>query len=127
MTTRATERFILALHDLEQNATLEPLLECFSGDCALSNLAHSEHGKEGARRFWTLYREQFADIRSNFSDVIETAGYSVLVWTAEGRLHHGQPIKYRGASILGWRDDRVARFETIYDSAAFVREQAKAS
>jgi hypothetical protein len=46
-----------------------------------------------------------------------------LVWTSDGALKGGHPIRYRGTSILEVEGDKVRRFETIYDSAAFVRPE----
>ena len=122
MARPATQRFMDAIGELEANGSVEPLLACFDPAATISNLAIEEHGDDGARRFWSAYRGQFADVRSRFTDVIESGDRAVLVWTAAGKLAKGQPIKYRGTSILTWRDGRVVRFETIYDSAAFVRE-----
>lgn len=124
MTTAATQRFMSAVNELEASGDAEPLLACFGPAATLSNLVSVEQGVEGARRFWAAYRHQFSAIRSAFSDVIEDGDRAVLVWTATGTLAKGQPIAYRGTSILTWRDDRVIRFDTIYDSAAFLREPA---
>lgn len=113
-----------AVHELERGGDVEPLLACFGPEATLSNLALTEQGREGARRFWSAYRHQFGEIRSEFTDVIEQKNSTVLVWTARGTLTNGKPIEYRGTSILTWREDRVERFESIYDSAAFLREPA---
>ena len=124
MPAPATERFMSALERLEATGDADPLVGCFTPDAALSNLSMRQEGEEGARHFWSAYRRQFGEIRSSFTEVIEADGRSALVWTAKGSLASGQPIEYRGASFLLWQGDRVCRFETIYDSAAFVRQPA---
>lgn len=119
-----TESFINALHALEEKGDVEPLAERFTVDAALTNMARTEHGHDGVRQFWSGYRHQFGRIRSTFSKVIESDAHAVLVWTSRGTLARGQPIEYRGVSVLTWRADKVARFETFYDSAAFVEPKA---
>lgn len=120
------DRFAKALQETEAARDPAPLLALFSDDCELSNLALTERGADGARRFWDTYLAQFDAIRSEFSHLIEADGQAALVWTSEGALRGGHPIRYRGVSILETQGDRVCRFETVYDSAAFVRPEAGA-
>ena len=47
-------------------------------------------------------------------------GGAALEWESEGALPTGAPIRYRGVSLLEFAGDRVKRFRTYYDSAAFV-------
>ena len=119
------DRFAKALQETEGSRDPAPLLALFADDCELSNLALTESGPDGARRFWETYLAQFDAIRSEFSHLIETEGQAALVWTSEGTLKGGHPIRYRGVSILETGGDRVRRFETVYDSAAFVRPEAE--
>ncbi len=126
MARPATQRFMTAVNELETGGDIEPLLACFDPHAELSNLAMTEQGTDGTRRFWTSYRRQFFEIKSEFTGVIEEGDCAVLIWNAAGALAKGQPIQYRGASILTFRGDRVVRFETIYDSAAFLRDPASA-
>lgn len=118
------DRFAKALQETERSRDPAPLLALFADDCELSNLALTERGTDGARRFWETYLAQFDAIRSGFSHLIETGEQAALVWTSEGTLKGGHPIRYRGVSILEVSGDRVRRFETVYDSAAFVRPEA---
>lgn len=122
MPTPATQRFIAALDRLEATGDAGPLVSCFTADASLSNLSTRADGEEGARRFWTSYRRQFRAVRSTFTDVIEATDRSALTWTSKGSLPNGEPIEYRGASFLVWQGERICRFETIYDSAAFTRQ-----
>lgn len=119
MTRTRAESFIAALQALEEEGDVEPIVACFAADAALSDLSRTEHGREGARRFWASYRQQFDSVHSTVSRVIETDNHSVLLWRARGALRQGRRIEYRGVSVLTLRGDEVARFETFYDSAAF--------
>lgn len=64
---------------------------------------------------------QFSDIHSRFARIVECGCDAVLVWQSEGALTEGRPVDYRGVSLLTLRGGKVARFETYYDSAVFLR------
>jgi ketosteroid isomerase-like protein len=87
-------------------------------------LAEAGDQGQGARHFWQTYLDQFDEIRSEFSHLIEADGQAALVWTSKGALKGGRPIAYRGVSIVEHDGGKVHRFETVYDSAAFLREKA---
>ena len=118
------DRFARALQETETSRDPAPLLALFSEDCELSNLALTESGPDGARVFWNTYLAQFDAIRSEFSHLIESGDHAALAWTSEGTLKGGEPIRYRGVSLLEIAGDRVRRFETVYDSAAFLRPES---
>ena len=120
------QSFAEALRRTEETRDPEPLLALFAEDAELKNLAIAERGAEGARRFWQTYLDQFDHVRSSFGDLIEQDGKAALAWTSEGALKGGQPIAYRGVSIIEIRDGKVRRFETTYDSAAFLRPEPAA-
>lgn len=120
------QTFAEALRRTEETRDPDHLVRLFAEDAELRNLAISERGTEGARRFWQTYLDQFDRVRSEFSHLIEQDGKAALVWTTDGALKGGHPIRYRGTSILETEGDKVSRFETIYDSAAFVRQDAPA-
>ena len=121
------DTFAKALQQTEESRDPEPLLRLFSDDAELHNLAIAQQGLDGARRFWETYLAQFDRIRSEFSHFIESDGQAALVWTSDGALKDGQPIRYRGVSILEHDGEKVRRFETVYDSAAFVRPESTAA
>ncbi|EYD77839.1 hypothetical protein Rumeso_00566 [Rubellimicrobium mesophilum DSM 19309] len=118
------QTFAEALQRTEEGRDPDPLLQLFAPDAELSNYARRESGIEGARRFWFSYLEQFSDIRSRFIRIIEDGGQAALVWTSVGTLKGGQPISYSGVSVIEAEDGKVRRFETYYDSAAFLRPEA---
>jgi hypothetical protein len=77
-----TERFMAALQEAEANRDPERLVDLFGPDATLSNLTLTEQGTDGARRFWSKYRQQFDDVHSEFDGVIEDADRSVLLWNS---------------------------------------------
>lgn len=122
--TGMAQSFAEALRRTEESRDPEPLLRLFAEGAELRNLALSEQGPEGARRFWRTYLDQFDRIRSDFTQMIEQDGKAALAWTSEGTLRGGHPIRYRGVSLLETEGGKVRRFETVYDSAAFLRPDA---
>ena len=119
------DTFAESLQRTEETRDPEHLVRLFAEDAELHNLAIAHHGIEGARQFWQTYLNQFDQIRSDFSHRIGSEGQAALVWTSEGALKGGHPITYRGVSIIEFTGDKVTRFETIYDSAAFLRGDAQ--
>ena len=117
--------FAESLQRTEETRDPEHLARLFAEEAELHNLAIAHHGIEGARQFWHTYLGQFDSIRSTFSHLIEADGQAALVWTSDGALKGGRPITYRGVSVIEFANDKVTRFETIYDSAAFLREEAQ--
>lgn len=119
-TTRAmAERFMAALQAFEADGNVEPLVELFHDDAECANLAHTEHDRDGVQKFWTEYRQAFATVRSTFSATLFADRGAALEWASEGALATGAPLTYRGVSVLEIDGDRVRRFRTYYDSAAF--------
>ena len=118
------QQFAARLKDFERDGDVEPLVELFADDAELSKLDHLdvEHGRDGARRFWTQYREVFGDIASTFSATTVGDDRAVLEWNAEGTLAGGRPISYPGVSVLETSGGRIRAFRTYYDSAPFVVE-----
>lgn len=120
MPNPVTRRFIEALEALERARDLSPMQAVFDSTAELSNLA-SSHGTEDVSRFWSRYRDRFDEVTSAFSRIIEAGDDVVLVWRTRGRLRSGHPIEYNGVSIVSVVGDRISKFETVYDSAAFVQ------
>ena len=127
MGNQVSEAFMQALEQAEQTGDAARLVEMFSDDAEVSNLALKNplRGREGAREFWRHYLHQFDHIHSEFTQVSETDGKAVLEWEAEGALRGGKPISYRGVTILETDRDQVRRFRSYYDSAAFLQPQAQ--
>lgn len=119
-------RFIAALRMVEQRHDLEPMVELFTDEAALSKLdgQGARRGPGGAREFWTEYRESFDEIKSTIVHATEGEHAVALEWHAEGILPGGRDFSYVGVSVVDIDGERVTGFRTYYDSAAFVAEPA---
>lgn len=126
MASPIANEFTSRLQEAERSGIGDRLAELFADDAELSNLVRHEpaRGGDGARRFWGDYLKAFAKVRSRFTNVIEADGSVVLEWVSEGSLPDGSPLSYRGVSVLEVAGDRVRRFRTYYDTAAFVTAPA---
>ena len=127
MSEQIAHRFIKALDHLESDRDTDPIVATFAEDCDVGNVLAPEqfHGLDGARKFWTEYREAFADVRSSFRNVVATDGRAALEWTTEGTSPAGEPFRYDGVSILEIEDDRVTRFRAYFDPASLGRQLQK--
>lgn len=126
-TRPVAERFMRALQAFEAGADVGELAGLFADDAEAANLVRAERGPDGVRRFWIDYRAAFREVRSRFSTVTIGETGAALEWESEGALPSGEPIRYRGVSVLDVDGDRVRRFRTYYDSAAFVTGAAAES
>lgn len=114
--------FADALQRLEQDGDLDAFLARFADDAVLlrPEPGGQEQGRDGARRFWQAYLDQFETIASTFGRVVDAERYGELEWVSEGRLATGRDITYAGVSLLEHDDDgQVVRFATYYDTSAF--------
>lgn len=120
------ERFMRSLQQTETTRQVDALVELFSEDANLSNLAMHQpiQGKEAIRQFWQNYLSVFDRIHSQFTHTSEGNGTITLEWISEGALSSGEPFSYRGVSILEAQNGQVQHFRTYYDSAAFLPQSA---
>ena len=127
MPGRMAETFMRTLQQLEGTRDVEAMVGLFADRAELVNPERevTRRGPDGAREFWKDYLATFARVHSAFTRVREGEGFAVLEWVSDGTLPSGQPIRYPGASILEFEGDRVSRFITYYDSAAFLPQGAK--
>ncbi len=124
-----TDRFAQTLQAAEASRDPNLLAELYAEGSECTNLSKDEPelGVEGARKFWGEYLRAFKVIHSEFHNVIRGDAHGVLEWTSEGELPTGKPIRYRGVSVLEYEGDKVKRFHSYYDSAAFVAAPATAA
>lgn len=117
-------KFMDALQQIERSGDVSPLVAMFTDDATLAGIVdHRTHeGTAGAEKFWTEYLSAFEEVHSTFGHVADGDGVTVLEWTSKGSLKAGRPIEYRGCSILELEGEKVKRFRTYYDSAAFLDE-----
>ena len=122
MTSHA-QSFADALQSLETTRDVDRFVTAsFADDVVLRRpeTGQSEHGRDGATRYWRQYLDRFQEIRSEFGRIAE-GGPGVLEWTGAGRLSSGAAITYTGVSLLDFDDDgRVVGFATYYDTAPFL-------
>jgi ketosteroid isomerase-like protein/rubrerythrin len=121
------QRFVEALRALEERYDLERMVALFDETAEIRNPTDDTPrvGQSGAREFWRAYRDSFEEIRSDFSNVVETDGTAVLEWTSRGRILGGRPIDYSGVSVIELQDGKVRRFRSYFDTKAFT-ESARA-
>ena len=127
--------FMGALQQAEASGDTASLVSLFDDSSELENPARSvtRRGRDGAEQFWREYLSAFGSVRSEFTHVHETDGSAALEWRSEGTLPSGEPVSYRGVSLIefakggGEREDRrrVRRFCTYYDSATFLPAGSK--
>ena len=116
------QQFAVALQRLEQDRDLDAFLTRFSDDVRLMRpeTGGHEQGGPGARQFWQAYLDQFDDIASTFSRLVDADSVGELEWTSTGQLRTGRDITYTGVSLLEHDGDgKVQRFVSYYDTAAF--------
>lgn len=121
-----TKHFIDALNRLHESRDVEPLVELFADDAILTKagVPHDQHGTDGARTFWTQYRDVFDDLRSDFSHTVTEDGIAYLEWSSSGTLRDGSDFRYDGVSVLEG-DDTISAFRTYYDTAAFLHAEKR--
>ncbi|MBD3880741.1 nuclear transport factor 2 family protein [Phormidium tenue FACHB-886] len=127
MASQMAERFMQTLQQSEKTGDVEPLVALFTEDAELSNLAMEApvQGQKSIRQFWQNYLSVFDRIHSSFTHVAEGNGTTVLEWVSEGALSTGEPMRYRGISVLETQGEQVHHFRTYYDSAVFLPQGAK--
>lgn len=119
--TDRAQRFADALQTFEKGDQ-QDLLDQFVDGAELSR----PERKRGPGRtadtstFWAQYIAEFDEITTDFDRVVEEGDEGILEWRSTGRLAAGRDIEYAGVSLLTFDGDRVSRFATYYDTAAFV-------
>jgi SnoaL-like domain len=108
------DRFVAALGDLHSARDVGPLVELFAEDATLRKLGmpNEERGKEGARSFWSQYRDVFGSVDASFQHVASSDGIAFLKWTSEGTLRNGADFRYEGVSVLEAPGESIGSFMT---------------
>jgi len=111
------DRFVEALHKLEEDRDVEALVEIHTDDCDVGNVAvpRTFSGHDGLREFWTSYRDTFGDMKSEFRNVFaDEAGHAALEWNTSAQAN-GNDVSYEGVSLLEIQDGKVSRFRAYFD------------
>ena len=114
-----TTAFIGALRALEDRNDVEPLVRLHTGDAEVGNVVSPRtfSGPDGAREFWTTYRQTLGEITSTFRTIVVAGDRAALEWTTAGVSPNGHRIEYDGVSVIEFAGDRVSRFRAYFDSA----------
>lgn len=117
MSRQVAEGFIDALWKLELDRDMNPIVGTFAEECVVGNLLVPEKfkGSDGARQFWTEYRETFGDVKSEFRNIIADEGHAALEWTTKGTDLKGEPLQYDGVSIMEIEGNKITRFRAYFD------------
>jgi ketosteroid isomerase-like protein len=103
----AVDRLVVATNAHDVDA----MLACLHDDYRSEQPLHPEagfSGREQVGRNWSLMFAEVPDLRF---DVLRSATAGDEVWTeirVHGRKADGDPFEYRGMTVWGVRDDRVA-------------------
>lgn len=119
-----TERFTAALHTIDSDRDVAPMIELTGEDAELIKLdeRHETSGKDGAKVFWEDYRNVFGDLETTFTASVIGESSAALEWTSTGTLRSGKPFTYRGVTVIEGDEDQLTGVRTYYDSAAFVQQ-----
>jgi len=122
MADTRTQRFADALQKFESSGDSTDLVEQYADGAELTRPEADRGDSESdPSTFWDAYSAQFDSIETTFSAVDETGDRGILEWSSTGTLSSGRDIDYRGVSLLTFGDDdKVSRFATYYDTAAFL-------
>ncbi|HEY0095905.1 MAG TPA: nuclear transport factor 2 family protein [Archangium sp.] len=117
MAMERAQRFVDALMKLEESGEVESLLELFSDESQVSNVASHRtfHGREGAREFWREYKGMLRHVKSTFRNMIEAGDRVALEWESSGTAHNGAAVNYEGVSIIEWDGELISRFYAYFD------------
>lgn len=120
------QRFADALQEFESSGDSGVLVEQFADGAELTRPeADRSDSETDAKAFWDAYLAQFDSIQTSFAAVEEAGNRGILEWLSTGSLSTGRDVDYRGVSLLTFDDDdKVSRFATYYDTAAFLEPTA---
>ena len=84
-------------------------------------------GPDGAKAFWTGYREAFGEIRSEFRNVVGDDAAALLEWESRGTLSNGDEVVYEGVTVLELDGERITRSTAYFDPRAIVEHLSRVS
>ena len=111
MIEATAEKFVAALRKLEDSRDLEEITALYADDAEIANVVAPGKfaGTQGARDFWTKYRETFGEMRSEFRNKIYGERSAALEWTTTGTANNNNEIRYSGVTILEIENDKITR------------------
>ena len=123
-----TERFTAALHRIDSDRDVQPMIDLTGDDAQLVKLDehHETRGRDGAKTFWEDYRHVFGELETTFTSSTVGEKTAALEWESTGTLSSGKPFSYTGVTVIesdGSDNELVTGVRTYYDSAAFLQER----
>ncbi|MFR9803894.1 nuclear transport factor 2 family protein [Pseudonocardia sp. RS010] len=115
-----TRQFVAALRKSEQDADVDDLTGLFTDDAELFRLDGEGPRRGGAREFWEQYRAQFGEVRTQFTNVVESDDEAALEWQSTGTRPNGHDFRYEGSTFVTFGEGKITSLRTYYDTAAFV-------
>ncbi|MEP6924121.1 MAG: nuclear transport factor 2 family protein [Pyrinomonadaceae bacterium] len=111
MTESTAEKFIAALHKLEESRETEEIVALYADNAEIANVVAPLKfaGQDGARDFWTKYRDTFGEMRSEFRNKIYGENSAALEWTTTGKSSNDHEVCYSGVTILEIENDKITR------------------
>jgi ketosteroid isomerase-like protein len=115
-----TRKFVAALRKSEQESDVDDLTSLFTDDAELFRLDGEGPRRGEARKFWEQYRAQFGEVRTQFTNVVESDDEAALEWQSTGTRPNGHDFRYEGSTFVTFDGERITSLRTYYDTAAFV-------
>ncbi len=123
MAHEISEKFIEALHELEENRDVEKIAVLFADDAEVNNVVTIENSHDlSPKDFWQKYRDNFGEVKSEFKNKIYGENSAALEWTTTGTGADGGAINYQGVSILETDGDKIKRFFAYFNPAELGRQ-----
>ena len=118
MSQEIAEKFVAALHKLEEARDVEEIAALYADDAEVANVVAPQKftGQAGAREFWTKYRESFGEAHSEFRNKIYGENSAALEWTTRGNANQNHQILYSGVTILEIENDKITRSCAYFNS-----------
>lgn len=118
MAQRVAEKFIEALAELEESRDAENIAALYAEESETGNVVTRDekyHSVDGAKEFWTNYRDTFGEVKSEFRNKVYDGDTAALEWTTTGTNKNGQAVKYDGVSILETDGEKIRRFFAYFN------------
>ena len=123
MAHEISEKFIEALHALEENRDVEKIAALFSDDAEVNNVVTIDNSHDlSPHEFWQKYRDNFGEVNSEFNNRIAGENSAALEWKTTGTGVGGEEVGYEGVSILETDGERITRFFAYFNPAKLGRQ-----
>lgn len=118
-----TRQFLSALRGLEREGNIEEIVALFRAQCDVGNVISPNVfiGRQGARDYWSVYRNWFGEIESTVHRVIYSDQHAAIEWSSRGTRANGLHISYEGVSLLEFTDGEISRFRAYFNPAHLAR------